>query len=154
MLPLNKNTFKSAIERYCRLFMKLGSGVFLLFFMIAAPAAPVIAQWGSAAFIFLLLLLSPFVSNSAKQTAALPEAPSPICQQLDDAVMAHDLITFPTNKYQNVTKKQTAAEKPLAVSYPYQEDLIIRLIEYLDKKPEKPYYPSQPVRAGPAFIFA
>ena len=134
--------------------MKLGSGVFLLFFMIAAPAAPVIAQWGSAAFIFLLLLLSPFISHSAKQTTGLPEAPSSICQQVDNVDTAHDLMIFRTNKSQNVIKKQTAAEKPLAINYPYQEDLIIRIIEYLDKKPEKPYNSSLPVRAGPAFIIA
>ena len=135
--------------------MKLGSWVFLLFFACAAPVAPVIAQCGSAVFIFLLLLLSPFIANSSKPTAELPEKSSPIYCQIDDDLPANELIIFQSSHRQTFHLNTTpTAEKPTTVNIPQPGGFTARIIEYLNKKPEKTYSLCQPVRAGPVFIIA
>lgn len=151
-----KKFFTAVIKQHCRFLLKLASGLFLLFFAGVAPAAPVAAQTGSAVFLFLVLLLTPFLSqNSTVESTGLPDEPSPIYCQLDNDAPVQEQIIFQRSQRQIfASAAPPAAEKTAVANLPELCKFTAGIIEYLEKKPQKTYCQCQPVRAGPVFIIA
>ena len=141
----------SGLNAYCRLFLKLGSGLFLLFFACVSPIAPVLAQAGSAIFIFLLIILSPFVpdkSNLAENP--LPDEPASAYNQIENDSPERQLVIQQRDHQQSFYSQTTlAAEKNFEKSLPETQRFSIKIIAYTLQKPEKWQSSCQPVRAGP-----
>ena len=141
----------SGITAYCRLFLKLSSGLFLLFFACVSPIAPVLAQAGSAIFIFLLIVLSPFAPDKSKLAAApqpndLPRA----YQQMENDSPGPKLAIQQSNQQQSFYLQTIlAAEKKFEKVQPEIQRFSIKIITYSLPKPENWQSCCKPVRAGP-----
>ncbi len=74
----------------CRFALKTGSVIFLLFFTLIAPLAPLVAQVGSALFILLVMVLSPFINVHQQPTEQPLPDPFPAAEmqtaELDSTV--------------------------------------------------------------------
>ena len=95
-------------NKYCRLAVKTGSALFLLFFLVAAQAAPLLTQLGSALFIFFVLLFS----RQAPMQEPMPPLPEPPGQALVQQFDAQDIKKYsdalrPCNFTQQTSSKKS-----------------------------------------------
>lgn len=146
-----KKHFPSGINAYCRLFLKLSSGLFLLFFACVSPIAPLLVQAGSAIFLFLLIILSPFAPDKSNLTEKpLPDEPASAYNQIENDSPERQLVMPQRSQQQSFYLQPTpAAEKIFEKVLPKLQRFSIRIIAYTLQKPENWQSSSQPVRAGP-----
>ena len=135
------------------MFLKFGSGLFLLFFALFAPAAPVIAQFGSMFFLLLIICLSPFLpapSNTAAEAA--PDSEQAYYWQITDDTAA-DMIELqaPRRLAFQLHRSPAAWIAPerysLELHYSFPKNL-----NKIPEKPEKWRICCQPMRAGPLSV--
>ena len=146
-----KKHFPSGITAYCRLALKLGSGFFLLFFACFSPIAPMLVQAGSAIFIFLVIILSPFAPDKSNLTEhTTPEEKQSVYTQIENDSTEHQLAMLQRNLQQSFCLPTTpAAEKSIGIKLPELRRFSTGIIVYTLQKPEKWHNTCQPVRAGP-----
>jgi len=97
-----------------RLALKAGSVLFLLFFVFFSLAAPLVAQFGSALFIFLGMVLAPLLHQDQAADDQLPlrtqhvyqanafewaALPTGLCRQTDFAVEDQATVLQRSNQY-------------------------------------------------------
>jgi len=151
-----KDNLISVQKRYCQLFLKFGSGAFLCFFIFFAPAAPVIAQIGSAFFIFLVAVLAP-LSNHLQEIEQQPPEQHAAEQysELDSSLPVQDIILLNSQRQRSYPQIQSissdAENKTIALSVCGNPLLLLPLAFWVNL-PEKWRSSCQPVRAGPMSI--
>ena len=152
-----KDSKSSLKKEFCRLFLQLGSGVFLLFFTCFSVALPGIVQIGSAVFLFLVIVFSPSVQSAAKSDIEQytpgnePSAQYLIQEQLD---CEYDLILPDARRQRNSQQLwQTAYLTFYTTQISPAASWQIKLFDILrSDKPEKWRNSCQPVRAGPPIL--
>ena len=132
------------------MFLKVGSGLFLLFFTLFAPAAPIIAQFGSMMFLLLIFCLSPFLPE--KSHTAPIEAPDH-----DPAYYWHISEDTPLDRTELQQQQQPLGQ----ASTPAETDMPAEMLfgqhrsrpkkyTFFVEKPETWRMRCQPMRAGPS----
>ena len=156
-----KATCSTTLNRICRFALKTGSVLFLLFFTLISPLAPLAAQVGSALFILLVMVLAPFMKSAPPVENAIPDhSPAPIVQtaELDSVVTEFTLyneipdIALRSNQRQQPNTSVAICDVCLKIPLPidslqgkYHSDFILNYpAEYLAN--------SQPSRAAPYLI--
>lgn len=97
----------SVKDLLCRIALKSGSLLFVLFLTFFMPAAPVIAQIGSALFIFFVMVLSPLLPQTTVPEKA-EEKNLSVLQQPNTLLAASDdlaLLTIETADQINRSRK-------------------------------------------------
>lgn len=152
----------SGKKNTCRFALKTGSVIFLLFFTLAAPLAPLIAQIGSAAFIFLVMVLSPLMNNAqpaAGDLATLPEQP-PMLQTAELNSAVREFVFYneiPDAALRNNQRQQLDWQTDIygiALNLPYLCDSGGGFIDdsFILNYPAEYLAGCQPPRAGPYLI--
>lgn len=157
-----KNTTPSAWNNACRVILKLGSGLFLCFFMIFAPAAPLIAQLGSAFFLFMVMLLGQHAFHDNVHTSPPPFRAAIIENYDSEFTVANwQLQDFPgsdlialllhTNRLNSSSRLDNYFIVPPSCAdlFIISEKSINRSNPQNEKILSYSYYITQPVRAGP-----
>lgn len=137
------------------MFLKFGSGLFLLFFALFAPATPIIAQFGSMMFLLLVFCLSPFLPEKPHSAqVAAPENDQAYYWHIEDDIAAGKLVR---------QRPQQQVFQPIgsstAINMPEQKTLEPHLFspakpDFFIGKPEKWRIICQPMRAGPLTFFS
>ena len=149
-----KKLIPTSFNHLCRLFPKLGSAVFLLFFTIFSPTTQLIAQIGSVCFLLLLITLSPFANDNTASEVPEADAPQHIYCQTDDDLPAQEIVILQCGQRQNLPMPATPAAADTANrKIPQLLHFTAEIILHLENKPDQYHSLCQPVRAGPvAFI--
>ena len=89
-----KATCSTTLNRICRFALKTGSVLFLLFFTLISPVAPLAAQIGSALFLLLVMVVSPFMKSAPPvENAQSYQQPAPIIQTAEiDSVVSEFIL--------------------------------------------------------------
>ena len=149
-----KKASTSGKNQYCRFFLKFGSGLFILFFTLFAAATPLIAQLGSAAFLFLVVCLSPLTSEQQLSEREQQDPPEAVYCQIDETNAAREIVFSRSQRLQlmpqiNAADSANLLEKKLLL----QTESLHTAFTNQPIKPEKWRKRCQPVRAGPVFKY-
>ena len=95
-------------RQYCRLVLKFGSGLFLLFFTLFSAATPLIAQLGSAAFLLLVMCLAPLAPEAQNDNTPLPEQSEAVYCQINENTSCTERVFSGNLQLQHVKQIHSA----------------------------------------------
>ncbi|MBR2357292.1 MAG: hypothetical protein IKA65_04625 [Lentisphaeria bacterium] len=146
-----KKHFPTGSAKYCRMFLKVGSGLFLLFFTLFAPAAPIIAQFGSMMFLLLIFCLSPFLpEKSHTAQVAAPENDQAYYWHIaNDTAAAATVLQHPQKQSSGYSISPAITVVPGQTALAQHRSRPQNYTFFVEK-PETWRMRCQPMRAGPS----